>query len=317
MAPATRQRGAAAIALALVSATAFGLSGPFAKALLDAGWSPSAAVLARVGGAAAVLAPLVVRAWRRQRPSAATLRIVLVYGLTAVAGTQLAYFSAVRTLTVGVALLLEFLAPILLVGLAWARTRRAPRRGTVLGAVLAMGGLVLVLDLGGDVSVDPVGVAWGLTAALGLSTYFLLSERVDDRLPPVVLAGGGLAVGAVVMAVLGVVGVLPLRATSTQVEVVGQTVHWIVPVVVLACVSTVAAYLTGIAAVTRLGARVGSFLALTEVPLTVVAAWLLLGELPLPVQLLGGVGIIGGVALVYRDAAEPARPVEPLEVPAG
>ncbi|WP_370323833.1 DMT family transporter [Euzebya sp.] len=312
MSPTTDVR---ALALAAVSAAAFGLSGPFAKALLDAGWSPSAAVLARVGGAAAVLAPLVVRQWRRRRPSAANARIVLAYGLTAVAGTQFAYFSAVQTLSVGVALLLEYLAPVLLVGLAWARTRSAPPTGTLIGTVLSMVGLVLVLDLGGGVSVDPVGVAWGLAAAVCLSAYFVLSARVDDGLPAVVLAGGGLAVGTVTLAVLGVAGIVPLEASTGPVELLGASVSWLVPVVVLVGVSTVAAYLTGITATARLGSRVASFVGLTEVLFAVLAAWWLLGELPVPIQLLGGVGIVAGVALVHRDTDDRHDPAsEPVPV---
>lgn len=303
-----------AIGLALVSAAAFAVSGPFAKSLLDAGWSPSAAVLVRVGGAAAVLLPLVVRAWRRQRVSAANARIVLVYGLTAVAGTQFAYFSAVQTLTVGVALLLEYLAPVMLVGLAWARTRRAPRPGTLVGTVLSMVGLVLVLDLGGDVTVDPVGVLWGLAAATCLSVYFVLSARVDESLPLVVLAGGGLAVGTVAIGVLGLVGIVPMHASAGQVDLLGATVSWLVPAAVLALVSTVAAYLTGIVATARLGSRVASFVGLTEVLFAVLAAWWLLGELPVPIQLLGGLGIVGGVALVHRDADEPAPAPEAVPV---
>lgn len=302
------RRDLAALGFALTSAAAFGLSGSFAKSLLDAGWTPGAATLLRIGGSAVVLAPLVLRAWWRRPPSPATLRMVLTYGVTAVALPQFAYFSAVQTLSVGVALLLEYLAPVLLVGLAWARTRRAPRRGTLVGALLSMIGLVLVLDLTGGVAIDPVGVAWGLTAAVGLSTYFVLSARVDDDLSPLVLAGGGLGVGTVTIGALGVVGALPMRATTSAVELLGAQVTWIVPALVLVLVSTVAAYLTGIVATARLGTRVASFVALTEVLFAVLAAWVLLGELPVPIQLLGGVAILAGVALVRRDATALVAP---------
>jgi drug/metabolite transporter (DMT)-like permease len=302
--PAPPRNDAAALAVAVVSAASFGLSGPFAKALLDAGWSPSAAVLARVGGASLVLLPFVLREWRRRRPSGRTGRMVAGYGVAAVAGTQLCYFSAVQTLTVGVALLLEYLAPVLLVGFVWARTRRPPGRRTLLGAAVSMVGLVLVLDLTGTVQVDPVGVAWGLGAAVCLSAYFALSARVDDELSPVVLAGGGLAVGTVTVALAGLVGLAPLRVTAAEVSLLGTTVSWLVPVVILIVVSTVAAYLTGIAAAARLGSRVASFVGLTEVVFAVLFAWLLLGQLPVAIQLLGGLAILAGVALVHGDTDE-------------
>lgn len=303
-----------ALAIALVSAAAFGLSGPFAKALLDAGWSPSAAVLARVGGAAVVLLPLVARALRRRRPDTRSSRIVVAYGIMAVAGTQLFFFSAVQTLSVGVALLLEYLAPVLLVGLAWARTRRPPGPRTLIGSAVSMAGLVLVLDLGGSVDVDPVGVAWGLAAAVCLSGYFLLSARVDESLPPVILAGGGLAVGTLTVATLGVIGVVPLHASAGPVTLLGGSFSWVVPVAVLVGVSTVAAYLTGILAAGRLGSRLASFVGLTEVLFAVAFAWLLLGELPVPIQLLGGLAILVGVALVHRDADHGAPAPDPLPI---
>lgn len=199
------------------------------------------------------------------------------------------------------ALLLEYLAPVLLVGLAWARTRTAPGRRTLVGSVVSMVGLVLVLDIGGAVDVDPIGVVWGLGAAVCLSAYFLLSAKVSDDLPPVLLAGGGLAVGSVAIGLLGVLGVLPLHASTASVELMGRTTSWIVPVVVLVLISSVLAYLTGIVAAGRLGSRVASFVGLTEVLFAVLAAWLLLGQLPVAIQLLGGLCIMAGVALVHGD----------------
>ena len=295
---------ATGLAIAVASAAAFGAAGPFAKSLLDAGWSPSAAVLVRVGGAALVLLPAVIRAWLRAKPSAADTRTVAVYGVVAVAGAQICYFSAVQSLSVGVALLLEYLAPVLLVGLAWLRTGRAPGTRTIVGTVLSIAGLVLVLDVAGGAQVNLVGVVWGLAAAVCLSAYFVLSAKVSDALPAVVLAGGGLAVGTVAIGVLALVGVFPAQFTAASVDLAGLVLPWFVPVVVLVLVSTVLAYLTGIAAVGRLGSRVASFVGLTEVLFAVVFAALLLGQLPLVVQLAGGVLILLGVGLVNADKAQ-------------
>ncbi len=288
------------LGIALLSAAAFALSGPFAKSLLEAGWSPGAAVLVRVAGGAVLLGPSVVLAWRRRPPARADRMTVALYGVAAVAGAQVCFFSAVQSLSVGVALLLEYLAPVLLVGLHWARRTHVPGRATVAGTVLSMVGLVLVLDPGGA-AIDPVGVAWGLGAAVCLAVYFEVSARVDDDLPPVLLAGGGLAVGSAAIALLGVAGVLPLAASVGTVDLLGASVSWLVPVGVLTLVSSALAYLTGILAAVRLGARVASFVGLSEVLFAVLFAWLLLGELPGLVQLLGGVAVVAGVALVRAD----------------
>src|SRR3954465_5036120 len=90
------------LAFAVASATSFGLSGPLARGLLDAGWTPGAVVLARLAIAALVVAPLAVRAlrghWGALRANAA---FVLVFGALPVAGAQFAYFSAVERMDVG------------------------------------------------------------------------------------------------------------------------------------------------------------------------------------------------------------------------
>ncbi|MUK02338.1 EamA family transporter [Vibrio cholerae] len=311
--------------IALVSAATFGVSGPFAKSLLEIGWSPGAAVGLRIGGAAVVLlvpALIALRGrWSTVRGNALT---VAIYGMTAIALCQLFYFSAVQRMSVGVALLLEYLAPVLIVGFLWFRSRKAPRVLTMTGSVTAILGLLLVLDLTGDARLDPVGVLFGLAAAVCLAVFFLMSAKVDDSLPPLVMAGGGMLVGALTILVLGLTDIMPFRFVFSDVSLAGATFSWVVPVVVLVLVATVAAYVTGILAAQRLGSKVASFVALTEVMFAVVAAWLILGELPGVIQLFGGLLIVAGVVCVRMDemrtadgtsraaaGAEP-NPVEPL-----
>src|SRR5262249_58169033 len=106
------RRAALGLTLAVVSATSFGLSGPLARGLLDAGWSAGAVVLARLAIATLVVAPVAVRALRGQWGAVrANLGLVLLFGLLAVAGAQFAYFSAVQRMDVGPALLIEYTAP--------------------------------------------------------------------------------------------------------------------------------------------------------------------------------------------------------------
>src|SRR5438067_375801 len=79
-------------------------------------------------------------------------------GLVAVAGCQLFYFNAIERMPVGVALLLEYLAAVIVVGWLWLRHGQRPRRLTVVGAVAAVAGLAMILDLGGSAQIDPIGV---------------------------------------------------------------------------------------------------------------------------------------------------------------
>src|SRR4051812_20227609 len=174
----------AGIALAILSAATFGTSGALATSLIHVGWTPGAAVLVRVAIAAAVLTvPAVWQLRGRQFPFGRSLRMLGSYGLVAVAGAQLCYFNAVQHLSVAVALLLEYSGVLLVVGWMWLRHGHRPRRLTVAGAVTAVVGLGLVLNLLGNHHVDGVGVLWALGAAVGLAVYFVVSAGVRDPLP--------------------------------------------------------------------------------------------------------------------------------------
>lgn len=290
------------LVVALVSAAAFATSGAFGKSLLVGGWSAGLVVTLRITVAALVLLGPALWSLRGRWPALRRNAWVVVgYGLTGVAGCQLAYFNAVTHLSVGVALLLEYLAPVLIVGWLWVRHGHAPRRLTLAGVALAVVGLLLVLDVVGGASVNLVGVLWGLGAAVCLVLYFLLADHVDDDVPPLALAGGGLVVGAASLWVAALAGVLDMTRGAAQVPLGGVVVPWWVPILVIALVAAAFAYVTGIAAVRMLGAKVASFVALTEVLFAVVFAWLVLAELPTPVQLVGGVLIVAGLVAVRAD----------------
>jgi len=292
-------RVASGLGFALVSAASFGMSGALARQLLDGGWSAGAIVLVRVGLAALVVVPFGLVALRgRWTLLRRNTGVVVVYGALAVAGAQFCYFSAVAHMQVGPALLIEYTAPAAVVVWLWLRHGQRPGAVTLAGAGLAAAGLVLVLDLlsGADLSLP--GVLWALAAMVGAATYFVISADEGNGLPPMVLAAAGLVLGAVVLAVLGLVGLLPMRASTQDVSYAGRAVAWWVPLVVLGVVTAAVAYATGIAASRRLGSRLASFVALLEVVAGVVFAWLLLDELPRTVQLLGGLLVLAGVVAV-------------------
>lgn len=314
---AAQQRGTG-LALAVMSAATFGTSGSFASALIKAGWSPEAAVLTRVTIAALLLTLPALLQLRGRRISGRTARLVLWYGVGAVAGAQLCYFNAVSHLSVAVALLLEYSGTLLVVGWGWARHGHRPRRLTLFGSAAAIAGLVLVLDLAGSHHVDLVGIWWGLGAAIGLAVYFVMAADVNIDLPPLSIAWAGLVVGGVVLGVAGATGVLPLHATRADVTLFGRSVSWLVPVLGLAVIAGVVAFLAGIAAARRLGARLASFAGLTEVLFAVVFAWAMLDQRLALTQLFGGLLVVAGIALVRRDelqqpapAGEPQRAGQP------
>ena len=285
--------------VAVVSAAAFGVAGSFGSSLIVTGWSPAAVVAGRVGGAfLALLIPCLLLIRRAGLPTGRQTRRMIAYGVVAVAGTQLCYFSAVQHLSVGVALLLEYLAPVLLIGWLWWRRGQRPTAAKLIGAALSLAGLALVLDLTGNVRISLVGVAWGLGAALCLCGYFLMSENNADAPPALLLTTVGTGVGAAILLLAGAIGIVPLTTASASVQLAGRTAPWWVPLISLALVSAALAYVSGIEAVRRLGTSVASFVALSEVILAVVFAALLLGQIPSAIQVVGGVLILIGIAVV-------------------
>jgi drug/metabolite transporter (DMT)-like permease len=305
-----RSRGAG-LGLALLSAATFSTSGSFARSLIVAGWSPAAAVVVRIGVAALLLAaPAVVSLrgrWHLLRRDPVALA---AYGVVSVAGAQLCFFNAVEHIAVGVALLLEYMGVVLVVGWMWVRHGHRPTRLTAAGSLVAALGLVLVLDLLSDTHLDAVGVLWGIAASVGLAFYFVLSARIDSSLPPLVVASAGMTTGVLTLLLLGALGALPMRATFGSVDIAGHRVSWLLPVVGLSFVAAVVAYIAGIAAARVLGPKLASFVSLTEVVFAVLAAWLLLGELPTLMQLGGGVLIVVGVLLVQLDETGGVTPAE-------
>jgi drug/metabolite transporter (DMT)-like permease len=295
----------AGVVIGLVSAMCFGTSGTFGSALIAAGWSPAGAVFGRVGIAAlALTVPALISLrgrWSLLRRSAGQM---VLYGLVGVDACQVCYFNAIARMDVGIAILLEYMGILLIVGWLWLRHGQRPRVLTVGGVVAALGGLALMLDLSGSVAVSIPGVLYALAAAVAMAVYFFQSADGTGGLPPVVLTWGGMVVGSVMLGVLGLTGLLPLRFTGGDVTMLGRPVNWVVPLLGLSLAAAAIAYVTGIAAARRLGAKLGSFVAMAEVLFAVAFAWILLHQAPATTQFLGGALILLGVIAVRLD--EPA-----------
>ncbi|MBB2949096.1 drug/metabolite transporter (DMT)-like permease [Actinoplanes lutulentus] len=297
----------AGLVAAVTSAATFGTSGAFIKPLLEAGWSPAAAVTARALIAGTLLLPFVLFSLRGRWDAVWRGRWRLLgMGVIAVAFTQLAYFAAISRIPVSTALLVEYLAPLLLVLWAWAYTRRMPRVAVLLGSALAIGGLVLVIGPGALQAVDPLGILLAFAAAIGCAVYFVVSARPSDGLPPVALAGVGLLIGGASLGLVGLAGAVPMTVTFGDVEMLGASAPWWVPLMVVAVFATAIAYATGIFGSSRLGSRLASFIGLLEVVFASVFAWIVVGEALTPLQMLGGALILAGIASI------PGEPIAPV-----
>lgn len=302
--------------LAIGAAFAFGMSGGWARGLIDAGWTPGAAVTARIWVAALVLLiPAILSLRGRWGVLRRNVGMIAAYGLLAVAATQLCYFQAVAVMDVGIALLIEYTAPIAVVLWLWVRRGEKPSRRSILGALIAFVGLVLMLDILTGATVNGAGILWALGAMVGAATYFILSAKADTGLPPIALAGGGLLLGAIGLTVAGLVGVLPIAWTTGDIAYRFGSVPWFVPVLAIGLLATALAYMLGIVSTRMLGSRLASFVALAEVVAALLFGWLLLGQLPDLLQMFGGVLVLAGVVVVKLGEPAPAEFVEPLPVP--
>jgi drug/metabolite transporter (DMT)-like permease len=294
----------------VTSSLAFGASGPFAKALIDAGFSPLQAVWLRIVGAVLILgAGCAVSAPRRRALPEAFRRhgrLVVAYGLVAVASCQALYFVAASRLPVGVAILLEFTGPVLVVG--WVRLvrRQHVARVSVAGVLIALAGLGCVVQIWSGVHLDAVGIAAGLGAGAGNASYFLLIDRLTGAVDPLTLTTGGMVVGAVALLPLAAPWSAPWHILGQDIALGGSTAPAWLLAAALVLISTVLSYLTGAAAIQRLSATAAAALAYVEPAAATVIAWLALDERLAAPQLVGGLIVLTGAFLAQRGVSASA-----------
>ena len=311
-----RSPTSAGLVIAVLAAATFGTSGALIKPMLESGWSPAAAVTVRVliGGVALTPFALVTLAGRWSALWRGRWR-VLGMALIGVAGTQLVYFAAIQRIPVGTGILIEYMAPLLLVAAVWVRSRRTPKAVVLIGSLVALVGLVLVVSPGGATSFDALGLAFALVAMVGCALYYVISARPSDGLPPVALAASGLLLGGFALALVSAIGLVPFTTSYDAVQMFGNAVPWWVPLLIVGTLSTAVAYASSITAAEMLGSRVASFAGLLEVVAATFYAWLLLGEKLTVPQLIGGALILVGIGFVRSERTDAAElPVEAVPV---
>ncbi|WP_338694201.1 EamA family transporter [Streptomyces sp. Q6] len=307
------------LGLALVSALAFGGSGVAAKPLIEAGLDSLYVVWLRVAGAALVMLPV---AWRHRALVRRRPLLLAGFGLLAVAGVQACYFAAISRIPVGVALLIEYLAPALVLG--WVRfvQRKPVTRAAALGVVLAVGGLACVVEVWSGLSFDVLGLLLALGAACCQVGYFVLSDQGSDagsrggEVPdPLGVIAYGLLIGAVVLTVIARPWGMEWSVLAGSASMNGTSV----PAWLLLCwivlLATVVAYITGVVSVRKLSPQVAGVVACLEAVIATVLAWVLLGEHLSAPQLFGGAVVLVGAFIAQssktsKSAQPPGGPVD-------
>ncbi|MFF3462849.1 DMT family transporter [Streptomyces sp. NPDC002619] len=300
------------LGLALASALAFGGSGVAAKPLIEAGLGPLHVVWLRVAGAALVMLPLAVRHrdLPRRRPA-----LLAGFGLLAVAGVQACYFAAISRIPVGVALLVEYLAPALVLG--WVRfvQRRPVTRAAALGVVLAAGGLACVVEVWSGLGFDALGLLLALCAACCQVGYFVLADQGSDagaEAPdPLGVIAYGLLVGAVVLTAVARPWAMDWSVLSGTAQLNGSPVPAAALLLWIVLVATVVAYVTGVLSVRRLSPQVAGVVACLEAVVATVLAWVLLGEHLSAPQVVGGAVVLVG-AFIAQSSTPAKGSAEPV-----
>ncbi|MEU9888317.1 DMT family transporter [Sphaerisporangium sp. NPDC051011] len=297
-----------ALGIAVLSAWCFGFSGPMAKFVGAAGLTPMQAVWVRMAGAA-ILLFAILAVFRRGslRVPRGRIGFYAAYALVAVAGVQALFFVILTRLPVGVALLLEYTAPVLVV--LWVRFVRGVRlpRSAYAGSVIVLLGLCVVVEVWHGMALDGLGLALALVAAGCCAGYFLMSEGSGGEIDALSLIAWGLAGSAVALIPLARPWEIAWTAFGTSTTIGGHTLPVLGAALWLITVSTVTAYVTGVAAVRRLSAAVGATVASLEVVTGALIAWLLLGEQLGAAQIAGGAVVLAGALLAQTATAGVSR----------
>jgi drug/metabolite transporter (DMT)-like permease len=248
----------------------------------------------------ATTAPSALRISRRELPA------IAVYGLVGFVAVQLLYFVALQRLEVGIALLIEFTAPVFVA--LWARfVLHASVRPRVWAALaLSVGGLAVVAQVWKGGTLDAVGVLAAFGAAVSLAVYFLLGEHMVAHRDPVSLTCLAFGCSALFWAVVRPWWRFPFHLLGRDLSLLGNLHGQRVPLWVLAAwlvlLGTVVPFSLSIGALRHLRAAQVAVVGMVEPVGAALIAFAWLGEQLTPAQLVAGAVVLVGVVL-----AETAR----------
>ncbi|GAB3353530.1 EamA family transporter [Modestobacter lapidis] len=306
-------RPALGYAFTIAAAGLLAVNGAVSALALQAGISATRLTALRCTGAAVVLVVVLALAapghlrirWRE-------VPFIAVFGIAGIALTQFLYYVAIGRLPIGIALVFEMTAPVFIALYVWLVRHERVRSRLWLALVLSLSGLVLVAQVWqGGGSLDLLGVAAGLAAALSLATYYLMGERGTVDRHPVALTAWAFVAAAVFWSVvapwwefdIGVFGErVPISLGSVQVPV-GLLIGWVV------VLGAVVPFWVSLAALRHVPPTTAGIVATIEPVFASVVAWLWLEQVLTPWQITGGVVVLAGIVLAQTARTqEPALP---------
>lgn len=302
--PAPRgERALRGYAMVLTAATLWAVNGTVSKVILTSA-DISSARLAEVRSTGAFVGlALVLLAVRRSslRLAARELPRLLVFGVVGLALVQTFYFAAIARLDIGIALLLQYLAPLLVA--LWARFAmgEAVRPRLWLALVLAFGGLALIVDVWRGLTLDGVGVLAALAAAATFALYILMAEREVGRRDAASLVCYGSFFAALFWALAQPWWTFPAHVVDERVSLLGNLEGHELPVWLLMAfmivVGTIVPFGLLVGALRHLSATRAGIAAMWEPVAATAVAWAWLAESLDPLQILGGAVVLTGIAV--------------------
>src|SRR6476469_9547018 len=308
VAPARHRRPRLGYAMAATAAVVWGVNGAVSKTILATGVPSERLAQARsLGAAVGLIAILAVTTPGRLRLTRRELPYLIVFGIGGLAFVQWFYFLAIHRLDIGVALLIEYLAPLFVA--LWARyAYHEPVRRRIWGALaLALIGLGLIVNLfGGGASLSTTGVLFAFGGAFAYALYVLLAEHVVGGRDPVSLLAWGFLFASVFWAVLVPWWSFPVHALTRDTSLHGHLHSVHLPVWALAAwmivLGTIIPFFLLVSALRHLSATRVGIVAMLEPVAGALVAWIWLAEG------LGGVQLVGaGVVLAAIVLAQTAR----------
>ena len=289
-------------AMVLTATALWGINGSMAKAALSSGLTSLRLTEVRSTGAAIVLvAALALTRPRSLRVTRNELPFLLLFGVVGLAFVQLFYFVAIHRLDIGIALLIQYLAPVLIALYARLVLKEHVRRRVWAALILALGSLSLVVDLWNGVALDSLGVAAALASAVTFALYILLAEKAVTRRDPVSLLAIGFTLAAIFWAIVQPWWSFPTEYLDDQIQMNGEVFSstlsvWALLVGVV-LVGTIVPFLLLVGALRHIPATRAGVTAMFEPVAGALVAWAWLGESLTTTQLIGGAIVLTGILL--------------------
>jgi drug/metabolite transporter (DMT)-like permease len=297
------------------AAILFGLNASTVKVILHYSISPEQLVLLRSIFTSA-LAGLILLFTNRSafRVAPREWPKLIAYGVIGVALMQFSYSNAVSNLPIGIALLIEYTAILMVPLVSRVLFKEHFHSRLWWGIALVLGGLVVVSQvwLGG---LNPVGLAWAIAAAIFLTVYFLIGEHTQrnrDAMSSLFYAFG---ISAVFWAVVNAAHPGPTPNFFETMNLEGNLASVSMPLWLsllwLGIMGSFVPMWLDFIALGNLSATAVGIIATAETVFAAVFAWAWLQENVSVLQIIGGLIVIGGIVLAEtaRGAGQESRGV--------